>query len=191
MARTGHDARVRDEFTRQAESFARSPALGSRDLLDPIRSALAKAAAGRILDLAAGPGIVSQALAGEARGVLVVLDLLPPDDPADAALLTALERLRDPSHARTLALGELRSLFTGAGLELVHEQTFSLARRFAEWASIISDPVRMESLEVVLRELVRRGADAGIGLREEDGELCFDNRFAVLAGRRRDPSVAA
>lgn len=257
MARTRHDARVRAEFTRQAESFASSPALGSRELIEPIRSALGGSAAGRILDLAAGPGIVTAALAPAARqvvaldlttrtlglarrrcrdaghenvqlvcgsalgapfrsgsfdaavlrlalhhfedpgrafaeahralrvgGTLVVLDLLPPDGAADATLLTALERLRDPSHVRTLAHAELRARFAAEGFELSEDRSFSLARRFEEWARIISDPVRTDSLEIVMRELVRRGADAGIRLREEDGELRFDYRFALLAGRR-------
>jgi hypothetical protein len=144
VARSQHDARVRAEFARQADSFASSRTLDSQDLTDPIRAALGPAASGRILDLAAGPGIVSAALASEQTG-----------------------------------------------FELCEDRSFTVARGFAEWAAIISDPVRIESLEVVMRELAQCGVDAGIGLREQDEAVHFDYDFGLLAGRRVADAPAA
>ncbi len=49
-------------------------------------------------------------------GTVVINDLSGSDDPVKAAAFHAMEILRDPSHARSLPLSELRALFTGAGL---------------------------------------------------------------------------
>lgn len=49
-------------------------------------------------------------------GRIVVADIAASDDPARAAALNRMERLRDPSHARALTLGELRGLFARTGL---------------------------------------------------------------------------
>jgi SAM-dependent methyltransferase len=49
-------------------------------------------------------------------GRIVVVDTCASPDPAKAARFNRLEKLRDPSHARALPLGELRGLFRNAGL---------------------------------------------------------------------------
>jgi SAM-dependent methyltransferase len=49
-------------------------------------------------------------------GRVVVVDTYGSPDPAKAAEFNRLEKLRDPSHTRSLALAELKALFRGAGL---------------------------------------------------------------------------
>lgn len=49
-------------------------------------------------------------------GRIVVVDAYASEDPAKAAAYHRVEVLRDPSHARSLSLDELRDLFGGAGL---------------------------------------------------------------------------
>src|SRR6516225_9259970 len=49
-------------------------------------------------------------------GRIVVVDDYASEDPAKAAAFNRLEKLRDPSHSRCLALSELRGLFVAAGL---------------------------------------------------------------------------
>lgn len=252
-----HDRRLQREFTRQARSFAASQTLAAGELIAAITRSLGDAGRGRVLDLAAGPGLVAEALAGDARevvaldltaetlrvarerlaeqghanvrfvrgnglglpfgegrfdaavirlalhhledpaaalreahhslragGVIAVLDLIAPEGEEDQGILTALERLRDPSHVRALSESELASALGGAGFELTLQRTFELERRFSEWAAIVADPLRTDALEVVMRELARRGVRAGVGLREQHGELLFDYRFSLLIGRR-------
>src|SRR5271170_3301987 len=73
-------------------------------------------------------------------GRLVVVDMYASEDPAKAAEFNRLERLRDPSHMRSLNLAELKSLFGEAGLpeprstfyELRDEVRNLLARSFPE-----------------------------------------------------------
>jgi ubiquinone/menaquinone biosynthesis C-methylase UbiE len=71
-------------------------------------------------------------------GRVVVVDTYTSEDPAKAAAFNRLEILRDPSHARSLYLAELKGLFQTAGLgepratfyELCDTVTNLLARSF-------------------------------------------------------------
>jgi len=71
-------------------------------------------------------------------GRIVVVDTYASDEPAKAAAFNRLERLRDPSHARSLTLPELKGLFRTASLgeprasfyELRDTVTNLLARSF-------------------------------------------------------------
>jgi SAM-dependent methyltransferase len=71
-------------------------------------------------------------------GRVVVVDTYTSEDPAKAAAFNRLEILRDPSHARSLYLAELKGLFQTAGLgeprtsfyELRDTVTNLLARSF-------------------------------------------------------------
>lgn len=57
-----HNDVVRDEFMRQAESFARAPALGAAEVTESIGEALGPLSGGRVLDVACGPGILTDVL---------------------------------------------------------------------------------------------------------------------------------
>jgi ubiquinone/menaquinone biosynthesis C-methylase UbiE len=71
-----HLERVKQEFARQAETFASSAAIADDQLTRRISEALGSGRDGRILDVACGPGILSAALAARAREV-VAFDLTP------------------------------------------------------------------------------------------------------------------
>lgn len=71
-----HDNRVRDEFTRQAETFSASAAITDAALTQRFVDALGNAASGSVLDVACGPGILSAAIARSAREV-TAFDLTP------------------------------------------------------------------------------------------------------------------
>ena len=71
-----HDTRVRDEFTRQAETFSASSAITDSALTQRFVDALGEAAQGSVLDVPCGPGILSAAIAKSARDV-VAFDLTP------------------------------------------------------------------------------------------------------------------
>jgi ubiquinone/menaquinone biosynthesis C-methylase UbiE len=104
-------------------------------------------------------------------GRLVVVDMYASADPSKAAEFNRLERLRDPSHVRSLTLAELQGLFSEAGLpeprstfyELRDEVQNLLARSFPEpgddnkiielfKASAVDDrlgvPVRLEAEKI-------------------------------------------
>src|SRR6202795_3433966 len=71
-----HGNRVREEFTRQAETFSASAAITDAALTQRFVTALGEAINGSVLDVACGPGILSAAIARSAREV-VAFDLTP------------------------------------------------------------------------------------------------------------------
>jgi ubiquinone/menaquinone biosynthesis C-methylase UbiE len=71
-----HEARIRNEFTRQAETFSVSSAITDAALTQRFVDALGEAINGSVLDVACGPGILSAAIAKFARDV-VAFDLTP------------------------------------------------------------------------------------------------------------------
>lgn len=68
------DGRVREEFARQAPRMDAAPAFREEETLRRIREAAGRP--GRLLDVACGPGIVAEALAG-AAGEVVGIDATP------------------------------------------------------------------------------------------------------------------
>lgn len=69
-------------------------------------------------------------------GRVLVVDQLAPDDPASAAVLHEFETVRDPSHRRLLAHGELRDLFEANGLELLREHRKEQLRELASYLDL-------------------------------------------------------
>jgi ubiquinone/menaquinone biosynthesis C-methylase UbiE len=246
-----HGKTVQEEFTRQAEAFARAPELRAADVTQRIADVLAELRPDRVLDLACGPGVLARLLSeharvvvgadltdavlrvarrgtGDARNVgfvrslaertpfrtgafdavvlrlalhhfarpadqlaevrrllrpggrLVVLDIVTSPDAETAMLHNAIETLRDPSHARFVPMATLQAGLRDAGFAVLSESSWRTPRDFAGWASIVSEPARMASLEVVLRRLAAAGEGAGIDLREEDGALRFTYTFGLL-----------
>jgi ubiquinone/menaquinone biosynthesis C-methylase UbiE len=193
-----HDAEIADQFTRQAELFAKSPALHNDAALALLVDAAKPQPDDASLDVACGPGSVVAAFARRVQravgldatekmldharqlvsgagltnatfqqgdvyhlpfadasfdivscrfaihhledpplalaemirvckpgGRIVVCDGLASDDPAKAAALNRMEKLRDPSTVEFRTLGYLTKLFEGAALptpEISHYQ---------------------------------------------------------------------
>jgi len=65
-----HLKRVTDEFTRQAQTFAVWAEKVDADVGARFGSALGKAARGRLIDVASGPGVVTAALAPNAASIV-------------------------------------------------------------------------------------------------------------------------
>jgi len=119
-------------------------------------------------------------------GRVVLVDVAASEDPAKAAALNRMEKLRDPSHVRALTLAELEGLFAEVGLpapraafyQLKSELEGLLERSFPEAGDA----------ERVRRMLIDSLADDGLGLgtrRRGGGEIVFAYPVAVLAAGKR------
>lgn len=134
----------------------------------------------------ADPGAVVREMVRVARGRIAIIDMIADDDPAVAAETNRLERLRDPSHNRTHALGELRDLLTSAGATVTGSAGRDSALDFEDWLDRTQTPpqVRAEIRERLDREL---GGGPPTGLRPvrgPDGTVSFTHTWAaVLAAR--------
>ncbi len=121
------------------------------------------------------------------QGRLVVADVLSSDDPGEAGLHNALERLRDPTHVRMLSRKEMRSALCSAGFDPLSQEVWDQERSFAEWARIVADPSRTDPLHEVMRALARAGQHAGMGLREVAGEVRFTHTWLLVVARLASP----
>lgn len=118
-------------------------------------------------------------------GRLVIADIVTSDQPQDAQLHNAIERLRDPSHVRMLDRDALLAQATDQGLLIQRTEDWSKVRRFSEWAEVLNAPHRIEPLAVVLRALAEAGRTAGIGLHlEANGELAFEHQWLMVVAEK-------
>jgi len=69
-------------------------------------------------------------------GRVGVLDIRVLEDPRVAEISNQIERLRDPSHTRTLARSEFHKLFAEAGLTVTHTEVEEHPRSFDHWMSV-------------------------------------------------------
>ena len=67
-------------------------------------------------------------------GKFILIDSMVPDEEKADNFLNRMEKVRDPSHIRSLTLQRWRELFSGAGFELTAEEIFSRTHPFREWA---------------------------------------------------------
>lgn len=71
-----YEESIRDEFTHQSESFARSAAMGSIETLGALAELVPEAVGASWIEVACGPGLVARAIAGRVGSVRGV-DLTP------------------------------------------------------------------------------------------------------------------
>lgn len=112
---------------------------------------------------------------------VMVADMFASDDPARGAALNKMEKLRDPSHARTLPLAELRDLFADAGLPTPRE-TFYDVRAELERLLATSFPAP-EDIPVIRQMFADSLADDGLGMktRRKDDMILLSYPIAILA----------
>ena len=83
-------------------------------------------------DVAAFVGEVFRVLVAGGRFVLV--DSTVPDG-EDGAFFNRFEKLRDPSHVRSLTIGEWTGLLEETGFDIEETETFTKVHAFAEWTA--------------------------------------------------------
>ena len=114
-------------------------------------------------------------------GRLVVLDLVAPRDVEARPVRDALERFRDPSHARLLSVDEMREQLVQAGFGPPVESLWSQRRQFDEWAQIIHEPRRMSDFRLILDALAKSPRDStGLELGYEGNELWFTHDWGLF-----------
>jgi ubiquinone/menaquinone biosynthesis C-methylase UbiE len=165
-----HNRRVQDEFTRQAEPFARSATLKAPELTERIGEALGPRASGRILDLACGPGVLTTYLCRSAR-IVIGLDLTH-------RVLEVAKGASDPARAAFVRGAAERAAFADGSFDAV-------AIRLALHHVMDAGAVLRE-----VRRLLRPGGRVAV----LDVLTSEDPRVAALHNeieRARDPSHTA
>lgn len=252
---SAHREQILDQFTRQAEPFARAQGIRNAEALERIVQMAEAGADDTVLDVACGPGLLTCAFARVTRhavgvditpamldqarktqaeqglnnvswqagdvlslpypdqhfsivvsrfvfhhlleplatlkemqrvcrpgGRVVVADMSPVA--GKAAALNAMERLRDPSHARAMPLEELKSLFAEAGLpeprvghyRLEGELEDLLRRSFPNDGD--ADRIR----KIFADSLADNALD--LNTHQENGQILYSYPVAILASTR-------
>lgn len=135
----------------------------------------------------ANPGLVLREMARVCGrgGKVAIDDMLTPEEPARAALHNHIERLRDPSHTRSLPLSELLALVEAAGLHLERYEVSETVRDFQDWMDTVgATPAAVAEVRRLMLDS-RDGDTAGMGVRlEESGRLTFIRRGVWLVARK-------
>jgi SAM-dependent methyltransferase len=117
-----------------------------------------------------------------ATGRIAIIDIVADDDPAVAAQANRIERLRDPSHGRTLTAGEVGQLLTDAGARVTatsrHDQPVDVEDWMARTAT--PDDVR-GSIRARFDDEVRGGPPTGLRpYRDGAGRLTLTHPWAMF-----------
>lgn len=123
-------------------------------------------------------------------GRIGIIDMTAEDDHPVAAEANRLERLRDPSHGRTLTVQEIRHLLTGAGADIASVVSRDQPLDVEDWMERTDTPadVRAEIRDRMDSEL--RGQKA-TGLRPErghDGSMTLTHTWSGITATVASPA---
>jgi ubiquinone/menaquinone biosynthesis C-methylase UbiE len=117
-------------------------------------------------------------------GRALIADMVATGDPERDRARDRVERLCDPTHARTLPAAELEALLADAGLELVERRTSKLHYDLDEWIDH-GGPGEAAAREIAARmEASLEGDPLGLEVRREEGRIRFSHTAVALVARR-------
>jgi ubiquinone/menaquinone biosynthesis C-methylase UbiE len=95
-----------------------------------------------------------------------------------------LERLRDPSHTRALARGELEEAVAAAGVAVSERREREAAMPVRPWfAQARTEEAAAREVEAALRAELEGGPSTGLCPREREGTLTLTQTWVLLGGR--------
>ncbi|MGI9382517.1 MAG: class I SAM-dependent methyltransferase [Methyloligellaceae bacterium] len=130
-------------------------------------------------------------------GLFILVDNIAPDRHttegfADEALSAAasdynrFEKIRDPGHARALALGEWLELLAAAGFEVPNVEILGKDMEFEPWADRIHADAEAKAELRRIADEASPALQAFLRPRQEDGALWMTWAEGLLVGRKRD-----
>jgi ubiquinone/menaquinone biosynthesis C-methylase UbiE len=119
------------------------------------------------------------------QGKVVVEDLMASEHPQRAAYHNRIETLRDPSHTAGLSLSQLLHMAADAGLEVETVQSHQLLQEAEQWMQNAQTPAEQaQQVRQLLEQDEARDLSGLTPFRNEQGQLCFTQRTAIVVGRK-------
>ena len=115
-------------------------------------------------------------------GRVLIVDQVSTESYEQAAFMTQLEAIRDPSHAVSRAPSALRVLVKSAGLDIVDLEVVEGEQRMSSWMAPGEFPP--ERFEQVDDFIARLGPETGMDFRKDGDDWVFTRRRAMILARR-------
>jgi SAM-dependent methyltransferase len=131
------------------------------------------------------PVLAEMARVCVAGGAVVIEDQAPPPDPEAAETMSAIERLRDPSHTSAVAPAAWEALFEGCGLALEKIDLSSRKMDVDEWMNRAHPPPESAARARALLEASARGEIPGPRVWWEEEALRFTLGIQLVRGVKR------
>lgn len=111
-------------------------------------------------------------------GRVLVVDQVATERPQEAAAMTELDVLRDPSHAASRPASEHRRLIESARLRLVDLRMVDAEERLSQWMWPGEFPE--QRIAAVRDFIARRGQETGMNFRADGDDYVFSRRRIML-----------
>ena len=96
-----------------------------------------------------------------------------------------IERLRDPSHVRSLSRKEILSLYETNGLDITFCETMPLSVDLQSWLELTKTPrSAQEKIRRLFTEELAHGAKTGFEPYLNDSRICFRQNWTLVIGRK-------
>jgi SAM-dependent methyltransferase len=118
-----------------------------------------------------------------ANGAVVIEDQAPPADARAADVMTTIDRLRDPSHARAVDPASWPDLFAACGLMLERVDVRSRELDVDEWMTRAHPSPQNAARARAMLEAAARGEIPGLAARHVDGALRFTIGLQIVRAR--------
>ena len=115
-------------------------------------------------------------------GRVLIVDQVSTERYEEAAMMTALELVRDPTHAASRPPSALRVAVQAAGLRIVDQRVVEDEMRFSQWMWPGEFPA--ERIEAVRGFIERHGTETGMGFRSVGTDYVFTRRRMMLLAVR-------
>ncbi len=126
------------------------------------------------------PGPVLREMARVTDHRVLIVDQAASEDPVEADAQNQLERLRDPSHARSLPPSDQRRLLQQAGLEVVAERVVERDETVSVWTN--PREFAPDRIHAVRQFLAGSASTTGMSFRKQGADWVFRRRTLLLLG---------
>ncbi len=115
-------------------------------------------------------------------GRVMLIDQVAEESYEKASVMSAIEKMRDPSHAVSRPVSAYRSLLLAAGFEIESQDVVEVDDTLADWMSPEEFPT--DRIEATLQMIESMGHLSGMNFRREGDGWAYTRRRLIMTGRR-------